>query len=115
MYFDICLTSSIIEFGASKYYLDPNIMEFFDSLNPHKDLNFGTWDRDPANCTQKRGGGWWYGRSSKCAVSSNLNGIYPHCRNETWADIHWRELDPNNPKGNAPTSTEMKIRPVDFF
>nr|XP_058957541.1 angiopoietin-related protein 7-like [Pocillopora verrucosa] len=86
-----------------------------DSLNPHKDLNFGTWDRDPANCTLKRGGGWWYGRSSNCAVSSNLNGIYPHCRNETWADIHWRELDPNNPKGNAPTSTEMKIRPVDFF
>ena len=21
---------------------------FFDSLNPHKDLIFGTWDRDPA-------------------------------------------------------------------
>ena len=112
--------------GRQKYYLDPNIMEFFfsfqgdatvssDSLNPHKDLNFGTWDRDPANCTLKRGGGWWFGRSSDCAVSSNLNGIYPHCQKETWADIHWRELDPNNPKGNAPTSTEMKIRPVDFF
>ena len=26
---------------------------FFDSLNPHKDLIFGTWDRDPAYCTQK--------------------------------------------------------------
>ncbi|XP_027043346.1 angiopoietin-related protein 7-like [Pocillopora damicornis] len=86
-----------------------------DSLNPHKDLIFGTWDRDPANCTQKRGGGWWYGSSSDCAVSSNLNGIYPHCRKETWADIHWRKLDPNKPERSAPTSTEMKIRPVDFF
>ncbi|XP_066015350.1 angiopoietin-related protein 7-like isoform X5 [Pocillopora verrucosa] len=86
-----------------------------DSLDPHKDLNFGTWDRDPANCTLKRGGGWWYGRSSNFAVSSNLNGIYPRCRKETWADIHWNKLDPNNPKGHAPTSTEMKIRPVDFF
>nr|XP_058959419.1 angiopoietin-related protein 7-like isoform X1 [Pocillopora verrucosa] len=86
-----------------------------DSLNPHKDLIFGTWDRDPANCTLKRGRGWWYGSSSGCAVSSNLNGIYPHCGKETWADIHWKKLDPNNPKGSAPTSTEMKIRPVDFF
>ena len=34
---------------------------------------------------------------------------------KTWADIHWNKLDPNNPKGHAPTSTEMKIRPVDFF
>ena len=88
---------------------------FFDSLNPHKDLIFGTWDRDPAYCAQKRGGGWWYGNSSACAVWSNLNGIYPHCRKETWADIHWGELDSNSPAGSAPTSTEMKIRPVDFF
>ena len=86
-----------------------------DSLNPHKDLIFGTWDRDPANCTLKRGGGWWYGSSSDCAVSSNLNGIYPRCRKETWADIHWKKLDPNKPERSAPTSTEMKIRPVDFF
>ena len=64
---------------------------------------------------EKRGGGWWYGRSNDCAVWSNLNGIYPYCRKETWADIHWKNLDPNNPKGSAPTSTEMKIRPVDFF
>ena len=69
-----------------------------DSLNPHKDLIFGTWDRDPANCTLKRGGGWWYGSSSDCAVSSI-----------------GKKLDRNNPKGSAPTSTEMKIRPVDFF
>ena len=87
---------------------------FFDSLYPHKDLIFGTWDRDPAYCAQKRGGGWWYGNSSACAVWSNLNGIYPHCRKETWADIHWGKLDPNSPAGSAPTSTEMKIRLVDF-
>ena len=30
-----------------------------DYLNPQEDLKFGTWDRDPANCAQKRGGGWW--------------------------------------------------------
>ncbi|CAH3160996.1 unnamed protein product [Pocillopora meandrina] len=50
----------------------------FDSLNPHKDLIFGAWDRDPAYCAQKRGGDWWYGSSSACAVWSNLNGMYPH-------------------------------------
>ena len=114
-------------------HIDPNIMEFsfffffllfffkadatvsFDSLKPHKDFMFGTWDRDPANCTLKRGGGWWYGSSSDCDVSSNLNGIYPHCRKETWANIHWDQLDQNSPEGSAPTSTEMKIRPVDSF
>ena len=128
----VCISISaplhrLFSLGCQKYYLYPNIMEFsffyfsaaasvsFDSLNPHKDLNFGTWDRDPANCVLKRGGGWWYGRSNDCAVWSNLNGIYPYCRKETWADIHWKNLDPNNPKGSAPTSTEMKIRPVDFF
>ena len=29
--------------------------------------------------------------------------------------IHWGELDSNSPAGSVPTSTEMKIRPVDFF
>ena len=76
---------------------------------------FGTWDRDPANCTLKRGGGWWYGSSSDCDVSSNLNGIYSHCRKETLANIHWDQLDENSPASSAPTSTEMKIRPVDSF
>ena len=102
-----------MEFSFFFFLTDATVSS--DSLNPHKDLIFGTWDRDPANCTLKRGGGWWYGSSSDCAVSSNLNGIYPHCGKETWADIHWKKLDPNNPKGSAPTSTEMKIRPVDFF
>ncbi|XP_027059596.1 angiopoietin-related protein 7-like [Pocillopora damicornis] len=87
----------------------------YDSLNPHKDFIFGTWDRDAANCTLKRGGGWWYGSSSDCAVSSNLNGIYPHCGNKTLANIHWDQLDQNSPEGSTPTSTEMKIRPADFF
>ena len=107
-------------------YLDPNIVFFFgffgtdatvsyDSLGPHRDLYFGTWDRDPANCAQNRGGGWWYGNNSDCAVWSNLNGIYRRCGNETRADIQWAKLVPTSAKGSAPSSTGMKIRPVDFF
>ncbi|XP_022803130.1 angiopoietin-related protein 7-like [Stylophora pistillata] len=86
-----------------------------DPLGHHRYFVFGTWDRDPANCSQRRGGGWWYGNSSYCAVLSNLNGIYPRCGNETWANIYWGNLDKKSPKGNVPTSTEMKIRPVDFL
>ena len=86
----------------------------FDSLGGHNYFDFGTWDRDSVDCTQKRGGGWWYGKS-KCAVWSNLNGIYPCCGNETGANIHWDKLVSTSPKGGAPTSTEMKIRLVDFL
>lgn len=87
----------------------------FDSLGPHKDFVFGTWDRDPADCTQIRGGGWWYGDSSNCAVWSNLNGVSPRCRNETGVNIHWAELVKKSAERSAPTSTEMKIRPIDFL
>ena len=86
----------------------------FDSLGPHRNLVFGTWDREPVNCAQRSGRGWWYGNSIKCAVLSNLNGIYPRCGRNTSAEIHWAKLDLTSAKDNAPSSTEMKIRPVDF-
>ena len=34
---------------------------------------------------------------------------------KTWADIQWAKLVPTSAKGSAPSSTGMKIRPVDFF
>ncbi|XP_022802648.1 angiopoietin-related protein 7-like [Stylophora pistillata] len=86
-----------------------------DSLSPHKDFDFGTWDKYSADCAPKTGGGWWHGNSCDQAISSNLNGIYPRCGSEAKADIHWGGLVPGIAKGSAPTSTEMKIRPVDFF
>ena len=87
-----------------------------DSLSPLRDLVFGTWDKIPADCAQNRGGGWWYDNSSaECAVLSNLNGIYPRCGKETLAAIHWGNLDSANAERSAPTSTEMKIRPVEFM
>ena len=86
-----------------------------DSLGPHKGFVFGTWDKVPAGCAQQIGGGWWYDSSiTQCAVSSNLNGIYPRCGKETLAAIHWGYLG-RSAKRSAPTSTEMKIRPVEFM
>ncbi|XP_058971926.2 angiopoietin-related protein 7-like isoform X2 [Pocillopora verrucosa] len=85
-----------------------------DSLGPHRNLVFGTWDREHVDCAQRSGRGWWYGNGIKCAVFSNLNGIYPRCERKTSADIHWAELDRTSAEGSAPSSTEMKIRPVDF-
>ena len=87
-----------------------------DSLGPHKGFVFGTWDKVPAGCAQNIGGGWWYDSSiTECVVSSNLNGIYPRCGNETLAAIHWGKLDSTNAKRSTPESTEMKIRPVEFM
>lgn len=86
-----------------------------DPLVRHRDFDFGTWNRDPADCAQKRGAGWWYENKCDRAVSSNLNGIYPRCGNDTGTDIHWDKLVSANPEGSAPTSTEMKIRPMNFF
>ena len=97
------------------FYFGTDKTVSFDSLGPHKDFVFGTWDRDPADCTQIRGGGWWYGDSSNCAVWSNLNGVSPRCRNETGVNIHWAELVKKSAERSAPTSTEMKIRPIDFL
>ncbi|CAH3167428.1 unnamed protein product, partial [Pocillopora meandrina] len=86
----------------------------YDSLGPHRNLVFGTWDRDPVDCAERGGRGWWYGNGIKCAVFSNLNGIYPRCGRNTSAEIHWAKLDLTSAKDSAPSSTEMKIRPVDF-
>ena len=78
-----------------KHFTDPRIMRISfvlfqsrchsssDSLVPHRDFVFSTWHRDPAGCALKSGGCWWYGNSSKCAVWSNLSGIYPRCGNKT--------------------------------
>ena len=44
----------------SLLYRGTDVTVLFDSLIPHRDLIFGTWNRDPANCAQKGGGGWWY-------------------------------------------------------
>ena len=53
-----------------KHFTDPRIMRISfvlfqsrchsssDSLVPHRDFVFGTWDRDPAGCALKSGGGW---------------------------------------------------------
>ncbi|XP_058957538.2 angiopoietin-related protein 7-like [Pocillopora verrucosa] len=104
---------------TAKYWLDlGKIIDATvsnDSLGPHKGFVFGTWDKVPAGCAQQIGGGWWYDSSiTQCAVSSNLNGIYPRCGKETLAAIHWGYLG-RSAKRSAPTSTEMKIRPVEFM
>ena len=81
-----------------------------DSLGGHRDFPFGTWDRDPLNCDEKRGGGWWY-IDANCAVWSNLNGLY--FDNKTSRAIYWSKLG-TIPEESIPKSAEMKIRPVDF-
>ena len=87
-----------------------------DTLGPLRDLVFGAWDEVPADCAQNRGGGWCNdNNSAECAVHSNLEGIYPLFGKETLAAIHWRNLDSTSAERSAPTSTEMKIRPVEFM
>ena len=81
-----------------------------DSLGGHRDFSFGTWDRDPYNCDEKRGGGWWY-TDANCAVWSNLNGLY--FDDKTSRAIYWSNLG-TIPQESIPKSAEMKIRPVDF-
>ena len=58
---------------------------------------------------------FWGYNGSTCAVWPNLNGIYPRCGSKTSADIYWAKLITSSAEGSAPSSTEMKIRPVDFF
>ncbi|XP_022799949.1 ficolin-2-like isoform X1 [Stylophora pistillata] len=101
---------------ADDYRLHVGIVtnrNFLDSLGPHRGSAFGTWDSGPAYCGQERGGGWWY---RSCSVSSNLNGIYSRCGNVTIGNIFWSSLGPRPRSAaiTAPTSTEMKIRPVGF-
>ena len=82
-----------------------------DSFGLHRNFAFGTWDRYPHDCDEKRGGGWWYS-DTNCAVWSNLNGIY--FDNKTSRAIFWAELGAA-PEESIPKSAEMKIRSVDFF
>ena len=87
-----------------------------DTLGPLRDLVFGAWDEVPADCAKNRGGGWCNdNNSAECAVHSNLEGIYPLFGKETLAAIHWRNLDSTSAERSAPTSTEIKIRPVEFM
>ena len=83
----------------------------FDSLGPHRNSAFGTWDRYPNGRDEKIGGGWWY-RDCDCAISSNLNGIY--FDDKTSPTIYWAHLGVA-PEESIPKSAEMKIRSVDFF
>ena len=82
-----------------------------DSFGLHRNFAFGTWDRYPHDCDEKRGGGWWYS-DTNCGVWSNLNGIY--FDNKTSRAIFWAELGAA-PEESIPKSAEMKIRSVDFF
>ncbi|PFX16630.1 fibroleukin-like [Stylophora pistillata] len=83
-----------------------------DSLTHHDGFSFGTWDRHPAVPNwAELGGGWWY-ENSTCAVSSNLNGIYP--QHGTRRNIYWAFLS-QRADGATPTTSEIKIRPADFF
>ncbi|CAH3103567.1 unnamed protein product [Pocillopora meandrina] len=79
----------------------------YDSLSIHNGTSFRTWDKNTTGCAceQNDCGGWWYLNFGKtCGTYSNLNSIYNK--------IHWANLTPYA-KSN-PTTSEMKIRPVDF-
>ena len=92
-------------------YLDNNVKS--DGLRHHTGFSFGTWDRDPAGpgCKTKKGGGWWYSKKCEEPLHSNLNGVYQLGRG---GEIYWANLDPEKASGSAPTTTEMKSRPVKF-
>ena len=70
-----------------------------DCLWYHNGSQFVTWDNDPASniCC----GGWWYKVNCISAQDSNLR-------------IHWSRLDSSDAGKSAPTTTETKIRPVNF-
>ncbi|XP_022798563.1 uncharacterized protein LOC111336692 [Stylophora pistillata] len=84
-----------------------------DGLRHHTGISFGTWDRDPAGpgCVTKKGGGWWYSKDCEEPLHSNLNGVYQLGRG---GEIYWANLHPEIASGSAPTTTEMKSRPVKF-
>ena len=98
-------------FSFSFFFFETDETATFDSFGPHRNQVFGTWDRYPHDCDEKRGGGWWYS-DSNCAVWSNLNGLY--FDNKTSRAIYWSKLS-TVPEESIPRSAEMKIRPVDFF
>ena len=93
------------------FFFETDETAIFDSFGPHRNQVFGTWDRYPHDCDEKRGGGWWYS-DSNCAVWSNLKGLY--FDNKTSRAIYWSKLS-TVPEESIPRSAEMKIRPVDFF
>nr|XP_058940181.1 angiopoietin-related protein 7-like [Pocillopora verrucosa] len=92
-----------------------------DSLEYHNGSSFGTRDKVNEHCVHNISGGWWYVKSTECAVLSNLNGAHQHCGKENkttarvWAEqkIHWGDLAVTAGE-TAPTTSEMKIKTVDF-
>ena len=87
------------------FFLDKTVSK--DSLSYHRGFEFGTFDKDILKCASKLGGGWWY-NPKECVVDTNLNAVYNR-------KISWGMLDPNNANGSDPKTTEMKIRPMNFF
>jgi len=94
-----------------------NVLAFFsgtagDSLSYHRGYPFSTKDQDndisSKNCAVSRKGAWWY----KNCHQSNLNGLYHHGAQSSYADgVNWSHW-----KGNKYSAkrAEMKIRPVKF-
>jgi len=83
-----------------------------DSLSYHRGYPFSTKDQDndisSKNCAVSRKGAWWY----KNCHQSNLNGLYHHGAQSSYADgVNWSHW-----KGNKYSAkrAEMKIRPVKF-
>ena len=96
-----CLTAGYILISMlifqNFFCLDKTINR--DCLWYHNGSQFVTWDNDPASniCC----GGWWYKVNCTSAQDSNLR-------------IHWSRLDSSDAGKSAPTTTETKIRPVNF-
>ncbi|KAG8181081.1 hypothetical protein JTE90_016594 [Oedothorax gibbosus] len=79
----------------------------------HNNQKFSTKDQDhdtdaDTNCAQSYKGGWWY---SACHTS-NLNGLYPRGKHESFADgvvwLSWKGYH------ESMDTVEIKIRPKNF-
>ena len=84
-----------------------------DSLTWHSGMQFTTRDRDhdkstDGNCAQFYKGAWWY----NACLSSNLNGVYYHRQQTTYADgVNWKTW---GGLYYSASRTEMKLRPTGF-
>ncbi|CAH3043477.1 unnamed protein product [Porites lobata] len=84
-----------------------------DSLTWHSGMQFTTRDRDhdkstDGNCAQFYKGAWWY----NACLSSNLNGVYYHRQQTTYADgVNWKTW---GGLYYSASRAEMKLRPTGF-
>ena len=80
-----------------------------DSRSRHNGSQFVTWDKVSAcnKCIR----GWWYNVNCASGQNSNFNGVYLRGKE---GRFHWSYLDLSHPYNSAPTTTEMKIRPVKY-